>query len=63
MSSKTLKLGTLHEYSLMLLSMDDYSHNFIRMEEIKGIVELLVNWDLIRLVDFDSFSSSLLSMA
>jgi hypothetical protein len=39
-------------------------HNYITMEEFKNIVERLVNWDLIHLLNFDkSLSTSSLSMA
>jgi hypothetical protein len=57
-----VKLGTLHKYTLMLLGVDSYSDDFIPMEDFNGIVERLVDWDLIGLVEIDSFSSSL-SMA
>lgn len=60
--SKNVKLGTLHKYTLMLLGVDSYSDDFIPMEDFNGIVEGLVDWDLIGLVEIDSFSSSL-SMA
>jgi Cdc6-like AAA superfamily ATPase len=62
MGSKILSLGRLREFTLMLLGMNAYSDDFIQMEDFKGIVERLVDRDLIRLHDIDLLSSSL-SMA
>lgn len=59
LGSKPLKLGMLLDYSLMLLGIDHHSDDFITMEDFKEIVERLVDWDLIRLVNFDQSSLSM----
>jgi Cdc6-like AAA superfamily ATPase len=63
LGNKPLTLGLLRRYSFLLLNIDPYGDDFVSIEDFKGIVERLYDWGLLKLVDFDSFSFSNLSMS
>lgn len=58
LGTKPLTLGLLRQYSLLLLDIDPYGDEFLSIEDFQGLVERLVDWGLLKLVDFDPFSFS-----